>query len=178
MHILGISGSLRAASTNTALLRATRAHLPEGPTFSILPWRDVPLYDEDHESPPAVLAVREEVRAADALIIATPEYNHGVPGGLKNLLDQLSRPAFQSVLSGKPCGLLSASPSAVGGARAQQQLRAVLASVNAPVYPANEVLVGNSSTRFTDGELTDERTLSFLQAWLAGFTTWATRIRA
>jgi chromate reductase len=172
MHILGISGSLRAASFNSALLRAAGAALPAGHSFQQLDYADVPVYNEDLGTPDSVVRAREAVAAADALLIATPEYNHSVSGALKNVLDWLSRPAFQSVLTGKPTAVMSASPGAIGGARAQQHLKVILLGVGAPVYPAAELVVGGAGAKFADGALVDASTQAFLTKWLAGFVTW------
>jgi len=152
MRVLGISGSLRRDSLNSALLRAAAERLPAGAElveFDRL--RDVPPYDEDvdAEATPAVVEeLREAVRNADAVLIATPEYNHSIPGQLKNALDWVSRPAGQSALNGKPAAAIGASTGMFGAVWAQAELRKVLGAmggrvveVELPVGHAHELLV-------------------------------------
>ena len=141
MRVLGLSGSLRRGSLNTALLRAAAERLPAGVElveFEHL--ADVPPYDEDLDAapvaPPAVRELREAIRAADAVLIATPEYNHSLPGQLKNALDWASRPAGQSALNGKPAAAIGASKSMFGGVWAQAELRKVLAAMGGRVIDA------------------------------------------
>lgn len=178
MQILGLSGSLRAASTNTALLRASAELLPDGAHLEIHDYRDVPLFDADLGEPPGVERLKAALASADAVLIATPEYNWSVPGVLKNALDWSSRPGFRSPWAGKPVGVIGASPGAVGTARAQAVLRGTLFSLLAQVYPHPEILVGQSGSRFQDGALVDAATRDFLQAYLAGFVRWAGQVPA
>jgi chromate reductase len=169
MKILALSGSLRGASTNTALLHAAAQLAPDGVEFVFHDYRDVPLYNGDDPVHPAVTALREAITAADAVLIATPEFNHGLPGVLKNALDHASRPAYQSPFRDKPVGVLSASASFVGGARAQQVMKIVLLGMAARVFPWPELLVGGAHAKFMDGELVDETTRGFLKAYVDGF---------
>jgi chromate reductase len=141
MRVLGISGSLRRGSLNTALLRAAAERLPAGVElveFERL--ADVPPYDEDLDAAPvapdAVRELREAILAADAVLIATPEYNHSIPGQLKNALDWASRPAGHSALNGKPAAAIGASKSMFGGVWAQAELRKVLAAMGGRVIDA------------------------------------------
>jgi chromate reductase len=141
MRVLGLSGSLRRGSLNTALLRAAAERLPAGVElveFERL--ADVPPYDEDLDAavvaPDAVRELREAILAADAVLIATPEYNHSIPGQLKNALDWASRPAGQSALNGKPAVAIGASKSMFGGVWAQAELRKVLAAMGGRVVEA------------------------------------------
>lgn len=154
MRVLGISGSLRRDSLNSALLRAAAERLPAGTElvrFERL--GEVPPFDEDVEAagpaPDAVRALREAIRGADAVLIATPEYNHSLPGQLKNALDWASRPAGRSALNGKPAAAIGASKSMFGGVWAQAELRKVLAAMGGrvieaelPVAHAHELLDG------------------------------------
>jgi chromate reductase len=163
MRVLGISGSLRSGSLNTALLRAAAERLPAGVElveFDRL--GDVPPYDEDVDPssssagpgvagvPDAVRELREAILAADAVLIATPEYNHSIPGQLKNALDWASRPAGQSALNGKPAAAIGASKSMFGGVWAQAELRKVLAAMGGRVIDA-ELGVPHAHERL-DGE--------------------------
>lgn len=156
MRVLGISGSLRRDSLNTALLRAAAERLPAGVdliTFDRL--RDIPPFDEDLESdvaPSAVAELREAMRSADAVLIATPEYNHSLPGQLKNALDWASRPAGKSALNGKPAAAIGASKSMFGGVWSQAELRKVLAAMGARVID-EELPVANAHELLVDGRL-------------------------
>ena len=137
MRVLGISGSLRRDSLNTALLRAAAERLPAGAELvEYEGLADVPPYDEDVDtatSPAAVHDLREAILVADAVLIATPEYNHSIPGQLKNGLDWVSRPAGQSALNGVPAAAIGASKSIFGGVWAQADLRKVLAAMGGRV---------------------------------------------
>ena len=177
IRILGIPGSLRAASTNRALLRAAGELLPPGASLEVAEIGDFPLYNGDlvidGVLPDGPDRVKAQVVAADALLIATPEYNYGIPGPLKNALDWISRPAFRSCVAGKKVALLGTAPGIVGTSRAQGHLRQVLFGMAAEVFPHPEVLVGRSGDRFTDGALTDEETRDFLETMLTKFVAWA-----
>jgi chromate reductase, NAD(P)H dehydrogenase (quinone) len=156
MRVLGISGSLRRDSLNSALLRAAAERLPAGAElveFDRL--RDVPPYDEDVEvagTPAVVEELREAVRSADAVLIATPEYNSSIPGQLKNALDWVSRPAGKSALNGKPAAVVGASTGMFGAVWAQAELRKVLGAMGGRVIEA-ELPVGHARDLFVDGRL-------------------------
>jgi chromate reductase len=156
MRVLGISGSLRRDSLNSALLRAAAERLPAGAElvrFERL--AEVPPFNEDAEAAPAPSAVRElreAIRAADAVLIATPEYNHSLPGQLKNALDWASRPAGQSALNGKPAAAIGASKSMFGGVWAQAELRKVLAAMGGRVVEA-ELPVSHAHERVAGDRL-------------------------
>lgn len=160
MRILGIAGSLRERSYNRALLRAARELLPEGVELVEHDVRDLPFYDGDVEAagdPDSVVAFKKAIRSADALLIATPEYNRGVPGVLKNAVDWASRPPLASPLTGKPVAITGASTGRGGTARAQEQLRAALEFSRAHVLEQPEVLVPEAFMRFDQqGELVDD----------------------
>lgn len=140
MKVLGISGSLRHESHNSALLRAAAERLPAG--AELVPYKrlaEVPPYDEDVETqglPAPVRELREAIRGADAVLIATPEYNHSIPGQLKNALDWVSRPAGQSALNGKPAAAIGASTGMFGAVWAQAELRKVLGAMGGRVVEA------------------------------------------
>ena len=160
MKLLGIAGSLRQGSYNRSLLRAARELLPEGVELVELDLRGLPLYDGDVEAagdPEPVVALKEAIREADALLIATPEYNRGIPGGLKNAVDWASRPPLGSPLTGKPVALMGASTGRGGTALAQQQLRQALEFSRADVLDEPQLLVPEAFMRFDEhGELVDE----------------------
>jgi len=154
MKILGVSGSLRADSHNTALLRCAGRHLPEGVELEV--WdglRGVPPYDEDDDvdpAPQAVAAFRAALAGADAVLFSTPEYNSSIPGQLKNALDWASRPHATNVLRNLPVAVVGASTGAFGAVWAQAELRKVLAAAGARVVDG-EVILGHAHRKL-DGE--------------------------
>jgi len=170
MHILGISGSLRQGSLNTAALRACASLLPEGVTLSLADLSEVPLYNEDIRTqglPSSVQQLREQIKAADAILIATPEYNYSFPGVLKNAIDWASRPPDQP-FDGKPIALMGATPGGLGTSRAQYHLRQVFIYLNGHVLNRPEVMISAAPTKFdNDGKLTDESTAENLRKLLA-----------
>jgi len=174
MRILAISGSLRRDSHNSRLLRAAAELLPTGDELVL--WeglRYVPPYDQDDDVEPvhpAVAALREAVAAADAVLIATPEYNSSIPGGLKNALDWASRPIATNVFRGKHVAVIGASAGMFGAVWAQAELRKVLAAMGARVSEV-EVAVGHADEKFDDqGELIDETVRTELADALAVLT--------
>ncbi len=156
MRVLGISGSLRRDSLNSALLRTAAERLPaaaELVEFERL--REVPPYDEDVELegvPALVEELREAVRGADAVLIATPEYNRSIPGQLKNALDWVSRPAGKSALNGKPAAVIGASTGMFGAVWAQAELRKVLGAMGGRVVEV-ELPVGHAKELLVNGRL-------------------------
>jgi chromate reductase, NAD(P)H dehydrogenase (quinone) len=160
MKVLAISGSLRRESYNTKLLRTAEELLPAVVEFEL--WeglKAVPPYDEEDDvqpAPAAVAMLREAIRGADAVLIATPEYNASVPGQLKNALDWVSRPLATNALRNKPVAVVGASTGAFGAVWAQAELRKVLAAIGARVVEG-DVAVGHAPTRFDeDGMLVEE----------------------
>ena len=152
IRVLGFAGSLRERSFNKAALRTAVEVAPAGMTVEVFDLRPVPLYDDDVRQqgyPPAVAALREKVRAADAVLIATPEYNFSMSGVLKNALDWVSRPPEQP-FDGKPVALMSAAPGRIGGARAQYHLRQCFVFLNALVLNKPEVKIANAREVFDD----------------------------
>ena len=150
IRVLGIAGSLRTGSFNRALLDAAAGIAPAGMVIELADIA-LPLFDEDLEragDPPAVRALRERVRAADGLLIATPEYNRSVPGGLKNAIDWLSRDAPDAVLAGKPVAVIGATPGAWGTRIAKSHLREILTAVEARVLPGPNLFVRHASAAF------------------------------
>jgi chromate reductase len=156
MRVLGISGSLRRDSLNSALLRVAAERLPAGAElieFERL--REIPPYDADAEAaaaPASVAALRRAIRDADAVLVATPEYNHSIPGVLKNALDWASRPAGQSALSGKPAAAIGASTGMFGAVWAQAETRKVLAALGGRVVEA-ELPLARADQLLVDGRL-------------------------
>ena len=171
-RILGISGSLRERSYNRALLQAARELAPESVEIEEFDLAPIPLFNPDVEAagdPQPVAALRDAVRNADALLIATPEYNRGTSGVLKNAIDWLSRPAMASVLRWKPAALMGASTGRGGTRRAQQQVRDALLFPGAIVLDEPEVAVPLAWEHFDeDGRLVDDRIRESIRALLEG----------
>jgi len=181
VRILGIAGSLRAGSYNRALLRAAQSLAPENMHIEIFDLADVPLYNADVEvagEPSPVRAFKDAIRGADAVLMVTPEYNHGVPGVMKNAIDWASRPPHGAPLDGKPVGIIGASPGMTGTARGQSQLRQAFEFTNSYCMPQPEVLVFRAHEKFDGtGRLTDQPTADFLSAYLAALAKWVARFR-
>ncbi|CAN5201114.1 NADPH-dependent FMN reductase [soil metagenome] len=180
-RVLGICGSLRSGSYNRALLEAARELVPDGMTVEIFGRTgEIPLYDADLENderrPEPVRELKREIAEADGVLISSPEYNHGISGVLKNAIDWASRPGHKSPFVGKPVAIMGVSPGAGGTAHAQIQLREALYSTLAHVMPHPGVLVGTAKEKFTDGELTDERTRDFVAKFLAQFAEYVERL--
>ncbi|HET7451384.1 MAG TPA: NADPH-dependent FMN reductase [Thermoanaerobaculia bacterium] len=177
--IAGIAGSLRKGSFNRALLAAAQELSPPSLAIRSFDLREVPLYDADVEAagaPAAVASLREGVRASDGILFATPEYNHGVPGVLKNAVDWLSRPPRASALDGKPVGIVGASAGMWGTARGQAQLRQAFVFTNSFAMPQPEVLVARAAEKFdADGKLVDAATRDHLAKFLGAFAEWVAR---
>ena len=178
--VLAISGSLRDASFNTGLVRAAQRLAPAGLTIEhYTGLAGIPPFNEDQETalPAPVVELRERIAAADGLFIATPEYNFGVPGVLKNALDWASRPAFPvsvwvSPLAHKPIAIAGAAPTGMGTVRAQLQLRQLCLCVDAAVVTKPEVIVTNAHEKLTaDGSIQDETTEAMLRGLLDALVT-------
>ncbi len=157
-RVLGIAGSLRAGSHNRALLRAAAEVAPDGIEVVIVALDDIPLYNSDVEAagdPPAVAALKEAIRTADALLLVTPEYNGGISGVMKNAIDWASRPRATTPLSGKPAGVMGASTGQFGAVWAQAEARKILSATGACVID-EELPVGSADDAFeADGSLLD-----------------------
>lgn len=181
-RIVAFAGSLRRGSYNRALIRAAQELAPAGMTIETIEIGELPFYNADIEKdgdPPAVAAFKAALGPADGLLIATPEYNDGIPAVLTNATDWGSRLPGRAPLTGKPVALMGASPSQVGTARGQMHLRQVLGHVQARVLPPPELLVAKAHERF-DAELRlkDETTRKVLGDLLVRFGRWIERERA
>lgn len=180
LKVLGICGSLRKASLNMAALRACHELLPEGMSLEITSIADLPMFNQDvldQGMPAPVKRFRDEVAAADGLLIATPEYNFSIPSPLKNAIDWGSR-APNQVFHEKPVAIFSVAPGPVGGARVQYDVRRVLSQLWAHPLPRPEVFVANAAGKFdAQGKLADETTRKFLTDLLAGFKPWILRMK-
>jgi len=178
--ILGFAGSLRKDSYNKALLRAAMELLPKDAKLEIFDLEGIPPFNQDLENrlPEKVKAFKAKIRAADAILIATPEYNYSIPGVLKNAIDWASRPPGDNAFEGKPVALMSASIGMLGGARAQYHLRQVLVTLN--MHPINkpEVIVTFAREKIDEkGRVTDENTRKFIRELLENLVNWTRRLR-
>ncbi|HML21926.1 MAG TPA: NAD(P)H-dependent oxidoreductase [Aggregatilinea sp.] len=184
LHVLGFAGSLRQNSYNRALLRAAQELMPDGMSLSIFDLSHIPLYnadlDQDGIRPPAIELFKQAIAKADALLIATPEYNHSMPGVLKNALDWASRPAGRSPMSGKPAAMMGATGGLWGTIRAQDDLRNVLTSTGSHVMLRRpEILIAQAPQKFDEqGRLTDDTTRTLVTQLLVGLRDWTLRLRA
>lgn len=178
---MAFAGSLRKGSYNRALIEAAAELAPEGMTVEPIEIGSLPFYNADVEAkgdPPAVTAFKAALAAADGLLIATPEYNDGLPGVLTNAMDWGSRLPGRAPLIGKPVAVMGASPSQAGTARAQLHLRQILNHVQARVLPPPELLVAKAHERFDQElRLTDEVTRKVLGDLLVRFGRWIERER-
>lgn len=180
MKILGFAGSLRRASYNRGLIRAAVELAPAGSAIMAFDLSDIPLYNQDVEDagePAAVVAFKAAIADADALLVATPEYNHGVPGVLKNALDWASRPRATSPLRDKAVAVMGASPGRGQTARAQAQLRDAFVFTGACVMPLPELMVGAAASHFdADGNLTDPEIRGLVVGLVEALGRWTDRI--
>ena len=180
IHVLGISGSLRKDSYNTGLLNAASELLPESMTLEKYDLSRVPLYNDDVRAigyPKPVQEFRERIAAADALLIATPEYNYSIPGVLKNAIDWASR-SPDPPLDGKPVAIMGASTGNFGTVRAQMHLRQICLFCN--MLPVNkpEVLVMRAQEKFdSSGRLVDETAREFVRDLLMALADWTRRLQ-
>jgi chromate reductase len=178
LHILGFSGSLRKGSYNTALLRAAADLLPAGMTLEIFDLSPLPMFNPDFEKPfpKPVDNFRSRLAQADALLIATPEYNSSVSGALKNALDWASRPPKQPLI-GKPVAIMGVSTGSFGTVRAQLQLRQILTHVGALTLNKPEVLVARAEQAFdNEGHLIDPTACGFLRDLLVALGRWTLQV--
>ncbi len=160
-NILGIAGSLRKGSYNKSLLRAALDLLPEDVELEIFDLKGIPLFNQDLEKrmPAKVREFKAKIEAADAILIATPEYNHSMPGVLKNAIDWASRPYGDNSFDGKPVALMSASIGSFGGSRAQNHLRRSLTCLDTHLVDKPEVFVAFVDEKVDEkGEIADEET--------------------
>jgi chromate reductase len=178
--IAAFAGSLRRGSYNRGLIRAAASVAPAGVRIGILELEPLPFYNQDIEDagePPSVVAFKEAIRVSDALLVATPEYNHGVPGVLKNAIDWASRPRQTSPLTDKPVAIMGASPGNGSTARAQAQLCETFVFTGACVMPLPEVLVGAAAHLFDrDGNLTDEGVRESIAELVDALRIWTIRL--
>ncbi|GIV84769.1 MAG: NAD(P)H-dependent FMN reductase [Candidatus Roseilinea sp.] len=180
VHILGISGSLRRGSFNTALLRNAQAMLPADASLEIADLSGIPLFNQDHEHAPpeAVRTFKAKIAGADALLFAVPEYNYSLPGVLKNAIDWASRPYADQPFSGKPAAIIGAG-GRFGTVRAQLHFRQIAGYLNLLMLPRPELMIPLAHQKFdADGALTDPEARDQLREVLNALVAWARRLRS
>lgn len=180
IRILGIAGSLRKQSFNRMTLQAAAKLVPKDATLEIFDLHQIPLFNQDEErNPPSpVVELKKRTRAADAIVLATPEYNYGTSGVLKNAIDWASRPYGDSAWDGKPVAVMSASMGVFGGVRAQYGLRQCFVFLN--MYPVNqpEVMIATAHEKFdAEGNLTDETSKKLMTQLLQNLVDWTRRLQ-
>lgn len=175
-HILGITGSLRSGSYNTSLLRAAVGLMPSGATLDVATLHGIPLYDGDAEArdgiPATVQQLKDRIVACDGLLLATPEYNNGIPGVMKNAIDWLSRPVpdIARVFGGRPVAVLGASPGGFGTILAQDAWLPVLRTLGTRPWFGGRLMVSRAGSVFNEaGEMTDEKVKAQLRQFLQGY---------
>lgn len=181
LRVLGIAGSLRDQSFNRAALRAATALMPPDTVLETFDLRGIPGFSEDDEKnpPQIVVDLKAKVRAADAILFVTPEYNYSVPGVLKNAIDWASRPYGDSAWNGKPAAIMGASIGNLGTARAQYHLRQIMVFLN--MFPLNqpEVMIASAGNRFDQqGNLTDEPTKEHIRKMLQALADWTRKLKS
>lgn len=172
LKIAGICGSLREGAYSRALMEAMADLLPEGSEYSDVDIASIPHYNQDLDTengPVSVLNSRSLIAKSDAILITLPEFNHGIPGVLKNALDWLSRPAFTSCFTNKPILFATIAPGPLGGVRAQAQMRETLSCMLCKMLPLPEIAVTFAAQKFPNGKLEDEATKKHLQTVLGSF---------
>jgi chromate reductase len=181
INILGFAGSLRKGSYNRALLQVAFGLIPEEASLEVFELEGIPLFNQDLEGsmPEKVKEFKRKIRAADALLVVTPEYNYSVPGVLKNAIDWASRPPGDNSFDGKPVAVMSASTGMLGGARAQYHLRQSFVSLN--MHPINkpEVLIILAGEKFdNEGRLVDEKAKELIRKLLEALVAWTRKLNA
>jgi chromate reductase len=180
IRILGLVGSIRKDSFNKALMRAAVELVPDNSEIEVFDISTIPPFNQDFESNPApvVKDLKLKIKTADALLIATPEYNYSIPGVLKNAIDVASRPKADKVFDGKPVALMSASVGRLGGARAQYHLRQSFVFLN--MFPVNypEVMLPQAQQYIDkNGKLTNEETRAFIRQLLEELVKWTKKLQ-
>lgn len=166
-RLLGMSGSLRRASNSTAVLNTLIAAMPDDVVMTSFDVSVLPHYNEDldtDDGPEVVLALKAAICEAHGLVIVSPEYNHSIPGVLKNALDWVSRPGYKSCLLDKPVVMMTTGIGGLGGVRAQAHFHEIFLSMASRIVPGKQVVIGAAQNKVKDGRLTDEATRLFALA--------------
>jgi len=178
--ILAFAGSLRKSSYNKALVRAAMEVAPETVSIEVFDLEGIPPFNQDNENtpPPKVVELKEKIKQADALLIATPEYNYSVPGVLKNALDWASRPRQATPLEGKAVAIMSASTGRLGGARAQYHLRQSFVFLNIHTINRPEVMLSDAASNIdANGRLTNEQTRTLIRQLIEALIAWNNQVK-
>lgn len=182
IRLIGISGSLRRASFNTALLKNAAQLLPAGVSLKVRTLHGIPLYDGDEEAahgiPGAVAELKEAIAAADGVILATPEYNNGIPGVFKNAIDWTSRPPADSsrLFQGRPFAIMGASPGGFGTILSQNHWLPVLRTLGVELWTGGRLMVSRAGKTFdADGAISDPEMREQIRVYLAGFLDYLTK---
>jgi chromate reductase, NAD(P)H dehydrogenase (quinone) len=181
VHILGIAGSLRKGSFNKSILNVAKEMAPEGTTLEIFDLEGIPPFNQDHENDPPekVRSFKAKIRAADAILIATPEYNYSIPGVLKNAIDSASRPYGDNPFDGKPVAVMGASIGILGTARAQYHLRQSFIFLNMLPLNKPEVMVPTANDKIDgNGRVTDEKTRKKIKELVEALVAWTRKLGA
>jgi chromate reductase, NAD(P)H dehydrogenase (quinone) len=179
IKIFSFAGSLRKGSYNKALLNAAVELAPENTEIEVFDLEGIPLYNQDLEKQPShiVIEFKEKIKAADALLIVTPEYNYSMTGVIKNALDVASRPPADRIFDGKPVAIMSASPGRFGGARAQYQLRQTLIFLNAHPVNRPEIMLSQADKSIDEnGKINNEDTRRLIKQLLDELVSWTKKI--
>jgi chromate reductase len=180
LNILGLAGSLRKGSYNRALLRAAGELMPEEARLEIFDLAGIPMFNQDLEllPPEIVKTFKAKIRASDAILIVTPEYNYSMPGVLKNAMDWSSRPQGDNAFQGKPTAVMSASTGMLGGARAQYHLRQSMVSLDMRPINKPEVMVTFAPQKFDEsGKLTDEKAREVVKLLIKALIDWTRKLQ-
>jgi chromate reductase len=180
IKVLAFAGSLRKGSYNKALIRAAVEVAPENVTIEIFDLEGIPPFNQEFVTnpPQRVVDFKEKIRNADALLIATPEYNYSIPGVLKNAIDCASRPKEDATLEGKPVAIMSASTGRFGGARAQYHLRQTFVFLNMQPVNRPEVMLSDASHSVdADGKVTNEQTRQLIRQLLEALVAWTIKLK-
>jgi len=180
IKVLAFAGSLRKGSYNKALIRAAVEVAPENVAVEAFDLEGIPLFNQEFEADPPkkVKEFKDRIRAADALLIATPEYNYSIPGILKNAIDCASRPKADTPLEGKPVAIMSASTGRLGGARAQYHLRQAFIFLNMQPVNRPEVMLSDAPHSIdADGKVTNEQTRQLIRQLLEALAAWAIKLK-
>jgi chromate reductase, NAD(P)H dehydrogenase (quinone) len=181
IKILGLAGSLRKGSFNRMALKVAQGLVPAGATLEATDLPDLPGFNQDQEKTPpaAVTELKAKIRAADAILLVTPEYNYSVPGVLKNVIDWCARPYGDSAWKGKPVAIMGASPGVLGTARAQYHLRQTLVFLDMPAVNQPEVMIAGAAAKFdANGNLTDDMAKKLIGQLLGNLCELAKRYGA
>jgi chromate reductase len=180
MHVLGVVGSLRKGSYNKALMRAAIESAPEYMEIEVFDIAGIPPFNQDkeHDPPQIVKAFKAKIRAADAILIASPEYNYSIPGVLKNAIDAASRPHGDNAFDSKPVAIMSASTGRIGGARMQYHLRQSFVFLNMHPLNSPEIMLANASENIDKkGNVTNEQTRQLVRQLLEDLASWTKKLQ-